>query len=130
MMEDKSEIPKPKLSMVGEDGNAFSIMARASKVARAAGWSDEKIEAYRKEAMDGDYDHLLMVTMEHFDVDSEDEVEEHFCPECGSKFDTTEEAGECCEAAEVIEQYECQECGGTYGNEEDAEDCCRGESHD
>lgn len=59
---------KPELVLVGHDGNAFSILGRAIQAARKAGWSQEKIEEYRKEAMGGDYNHLLNVTMNYFDV--------------------------------------------------------------
>jgi hypothetical protein len=59
---------KPFLQLTGEDGNAFSIMGRARRAARRAGWSKEKITEYTGKCMSGDYDHLLQVTMEYFDV--------------------------------------------------------------
>lgn len=59
---------KPELELTGHDGNAFSILGRARRVAKRAGWSTEKIEEYTKKATSGSYDELLAVTMEYFDV--------------------------------------------------------------
>lgn len=61
-------VKKPRLKMVGEDGNAFAIVGRALKVARKAGWSKEQIDEYIKKAQSGDYNNLLRVTMEYFDT--------------------------------------------------------------
>lgn len=60
---------KPILELSEQDGNAFLIMGKAVKVARKAGWSQEKIDEYMEKAQSGDYDHLLQVTMEYFDVE-------------------------------------------------------------
>ena len=59
---------KPALQLVGTDGNAFAILGRAIRAAKAAGWSREQRDAYTKAATAGDYDHLLATTMEYFDV--------------------------------------------------------------
>jgi hypothetical protein len=59
---------KPKLKLVGLDGNAFSILGRAHRVARQAGWSNAAWKTIQTDAMSGDYDHLLGVMAEHFDV--------------------------------------------------------------
>ena len=59
---------KPKLILVGEDGNCFYILGKAIKTAKEAGWPKEKIEKFQKEATSGDYDHLLQICMEHFEV--------------------------------------------------------------
>jgi len=64
-----NELTKPKLNLVGTDGNAFAILGKAQKVARKANWDKEKIDKFVKEAMNGNYDHLLQTCMEHFDVD-------------------------------------------------------------
>jgi hypothetical protein len=62
------EIKKPKLKLVGQDGNAFAIIGMARKVAQKAGWTQEQIEEYTSEATSGDYNHLLRTTMDFFDV--------------------------------------------------------------
>jgi len=59
---------KPVLELVGQDGNAFVVLGLAQKAARRAGWTKEQIKVYLDEAMAGNYDHLLQVTMKHFNV--------------------------------------------------------------
>ena len=59
---------KPKLKLVGENGNAFAILGKAFKVARQAGWTKEQIEEFKSKATSGDYNNLLAVCMEYFDV--------------------------------------------------------------
>jgi hypothetical protein len=56
---------KVKLNLVGIDGNAFSIMGAFKAKARREKWTHEEIDAVLKEAMSGDYDHLLATIMEH-----------------------------------------------------------------
>jgi len=60
---------KPRLKLVGADGNAFAVLGKAIHTARCAGWSQEKIEEFRKKAMEGDYDHLLQTCMDYFEVE-------------------------------------------------------------
>ncbi len=59
---------RPRVELLGQDGNAFNIMGLCHKAARKAGWTKEKIEAVMKEMKSGDYDHLLQVALTHFDV--------------------------------------------------------------
>jgi hypothetical protein len=63
---------RPKLRLVGEDGNAFAILGRAHRAARRAGMPEEQWDAIVKEATSGDYDHLLQTMLQHFDCDSEE----------------------------------------------------------
>ena len=60
---------KPNVKLVGEDGNAFSIMGRVKKALRQAGADQEYIDKYLKEATSGDYDHLLVVSMKYVNVE-------------------------------------------------------------
>lgn len=62
------EEKKTPLKLSGANGNAFMVMALAQCAAKKAGWSDMKIAAYARDARSGDYDHLLQVTMEYFNV--------------------------------------------------------------
>lgn len=57
-----------KVKLVGENGNAFAILGKVSKELKRAGHK-ELAEEYMKEATQGDYDHLLMVTMEYVEVE-------------------------------------------------------------
>ena len=66
--EKKSEI-KPKLNLSNIDGNAFVIMGAASKALKNAGYSDDLIKKYKKEATSGDYDHLIQTTMDYCEVE-------------------------------------------------------------
>ena len=58
-----------KVELVGQDGNAFAIMGRVTNAMRRAGVDREIIKQYQQEAMSGDYDHLLQVTMEYVEVE-------------------------------------------------------------
>ena len=62
------EYKKPKVKLVGKDGNAFAIMGRVAEALRKAGASKEEIKKYQTEAMSGDYDNLLRITMNYVDV--------------------------------------------------------------
>ena len=55
--------------LVGIDGNAFVVMATTAKALRRAGASKAFEDAYRAEAMSGDYDHLLATSMAYLDAD-------------------------------------------------------------
>jgi hypothetical protein len=56
-------LEKPELELVGLDGNAFSVMGAVSGALKDAGNDKDVIDSYRKQAMAGDYDHLLRVSM-------------------------------------------------------------------
>ena len=60
---------KPKLSLVGQDGNAFMILGLAKRAAKKAGWSEQEIKCFINEATGGDYDNLLQTCMKYFDVE-------------------------------------------------------------
>jgi len=66
---------KPKVKLVGEDGNAFAILGRVIKALKRAGYTEEEIKQYRKDATSGDYDHLLAVTLEWVDEAGDEEEE-------------------------------------------------------
>jgi hypothetical protein len=59
---------KPKVKLVGRDGNAFAIMGACSQAARRAGWTKEQVDAVLEDMMSGDYNHLLATAMKNFDV--------------------------------------------------------------
>ena len=65
----KGPLTKPTVKLVGEDGNAFSIMGRVKKALRRAGADKEYVDKYLKEATSVDYDHLLAVSMEYVNVE-------------------------------------------------------------
>lgn len=51
--------PNIKVDLVGKDGNAYAILGRCKIAARIAKLPQPEISAFLKEAMSGDYDHLL-----------------------------------------------------------------------
>lgn len=51
-------------SLVGIDGNAYSIMGYVSKAMRNTGHTKKEIDDYLEDAMSDDYDHLLYVSCE------------------------------------------------------------------
>jgi hypothetical protein len=63
-----SKTKKPRVKLVGINGNAYSIMSACRSAAKKAGWTDEQIHALFEEMMEGDYDHLLRTACIYFDV--------------------------------------------------------------
>lgn len=62
--------PEINIPLVGEDGNAFSILGRVQRIMKRNGLHDE-IENFRTEATSGDYDNLLRTVMAWFSVDTD-----------------------------------------------------------
>lgn len=56
--------PDIRVKLAGEDGNAYAILGRVCKAMRRGGVSPEDIKTYQSEAKSGDYDNLLVTTME------------------------------------------------------------------
>ena len=48
-----------KVKLIGTDGNAFALLGKVGQALRENGESKEFIDAFLKEAMSKDYDHLL-----------------------------------------------------------------------
>ena len=66
--------PAPKypdiyVPLVGEDGNAFSIIGRAMKAMRRAKLPESEMNAFRDEATTGSYDQLLQAVMRWFETE-------------------------------------------------------------
>jgi hypothetical protein len=60
--------PEITVELLGQDGNSFMILGLVAKALRRAGVPKDEIAQYQKEAMSGDYDHLLQTTMAWVDV--------------------------------------------------------------
>lgn len=58
----------PEVELIGQDGNAFAILGKVSKALKKARADKEYVDSYLHKAMDGDYDHLLSVTMEYVNI--------------------------------------------------------------
>lgn len=59
---------KPTVKLIGESGNAFSVLGRVTKALKRAGMKTES-DAFLKEATEGDYNHLLRTAMKYVDVE-------------------------------------------------------------
>ncbi len=68
--------PQVNVRLVGEDGNAFSIIGRTTKAMRRAGIPKDEIDAFTKEATSGDYDNVLRTVMATVSVDTDE------CEDC------------------------------------------------
>ena len=101
LAEKRKKLGKPQVRLVGQDGNAWAIMGRVDAALRKHGYTKEDVNIYQEDAMSGDYDHLLRVTLEWVD-----QYQNKGCGECGS--------GCCCNG--------CCEC-----DEPSAGDDCRWE---
>ena len=60
---------KPTGKLIDTNGNAFAIMGRVREALHKAGADKEYVDQYLKEAMFGDYDNLLCVTMDYVHVE-------------------------------------------------------------
>jgi hypothetical protein len=60
--------PNVDVTLTGTDGNAFALMGRVTEALRKAGHRDA-VDEFRKEAMSGDYSHLLRTCARYVNVD-------------------------------------------------------------
>jgi len=59
---------KPKVKLIGEDGNAFNILGKVNRALVKAGMHEEA-KAFMEEATAGDYNHLLATVQKYVDVE-------------------------------------------------------------
>jgi len=59
---------KPVVRLTCKDGNAFAIIGACKQAARKAKWPKEKIDELVKKMMSSDYNNLLTVAQNRFDV--------------------------------------------------------------
>lgn len=69
MRDQKKTRTNVKVPLVGEDGNAFAIIGRVRTALRRAGYEPELIEEFTRDAMSGDYDHLIQTVLEYVDAE-------------------------------------------------------------
>ena len=58
---------KKEYSLIGVNGNAFSIMGYVRQAMKETNFNKKEIEAYIKDATSSDYDHLLTVSIDMID---------------------------------------------------------------
>ena len=59
---------KPKVKLIGSDGNAFAIMGACRKAWLDAGKDMKEWNKIMEEMMSGNYDNLLNIAMKYFEV--------------------------------------------------------------
>jgi len=64
---------KVKMSLVGLDGNAFSLIGAFIKAARKQGYTSEEINAVIDKCIAGKYDHLLCTLMDNIESANSEE---------------------------------------------------------
>jgi hypothetical protein len=62
------EKQKPKVKLIGRDGNAFFILGTVRKALMKEGMGQEAKE-FMEKATSGDYNNLLRVVMDYVDVE-------------------------------------------------------------
>jgi hypothetical protein len=62
------EKQKPKVKLIGRDGNAFFILGTVRKALMKEGMGQEAKE-FMEKATSGDYNNLLKVVMDYVDVE-------------------------------------------------------------
>jgi hypothetical protein len=100
MVNDKygAKSDRPKLRLVGKDGNAFAILGRAHQAARRAGMPEDEWKKIQAEATSGNYDHLLVTMLKYFDCDAEEDEDEPRVPSIEQLEEWMAEGG--CEATD------------------------------
>ena len=61
--------PDVHVRLTGRDGNAFMVLGTVLAALKRAGVTQPEREAFRAEAMSGDYDHLLATAMRWVEVE-------------------------------------------------------------
>ncbi len=64
---------KPKVTLVGSDGNAFIVIGTATRAIKKFNRDCEEsekidVKAFQKESMSGDYDKLIQTVMKYCEV--------------------------------------------------------------
>lgn len=60
---------KPKIELVGQDGNVFAVMGRASRALKQAGMADEAKEMFDRVTSCGNYYEALNIISEYVDTE-------------------------------------------------------------
>lgn len=84
-------------TLVGVDGNVFVIMGTVINALREAGHGDDIISRYKSEAMSGDYDHAIAVSLAYTKMPDGPDMTEQcgcgenvdddgYCPSCDPEY--------------------------------------------
>ena len=64
-----SKYPNITVKLVGQDGNAFNLLAIMRRELKRNGVSSEEVNQFMEEAMNGNYDHLLQTCIKWVNVE-------------------------------------------------------------
>ena len=64
-------------SLVGVNGNAFSLLVHFQQLARRQGFDKEWIDSVLEDAKSADYDHLIYTLSSHMEYEDSEEEEEY-----------------------------------------------------
>ena len=59
---------KPKVKLIGEDGNIFHVLGECTKVLLDHNYDDDYIKDFTDKCMRGDYDQALATIQQYFEV--------------------------------------------------------------
>ena len=65
---------KPKMELLGQDGNIFGILGRASRLLKEAGQKDQADEMFRRVTSSGSYEEALRIVSEYVDTELSGQV--------------------------------------------------------
>lgn len=72
-----------RFTLVGVNGNAFSVMGYVTRCMRTCRKTKEEQDTYLKDAMSSDYNHLLAVSCEMIDkLNAENDSDKDLNPMC------------------------------------------------
>ena len=67
---EKEQVPqKPKMELVGQDGNIFGILGKASRLLKRAGQSEQADEMFSRVTACGDYYEALNIISEYVETE-------------------------------------------------------------
>ena len=75
----------PKYSLVGQDGNAYSLMGYTANALRREGLKELVLEM-QEEATSGGYCHLIAVCVDYLDIANAKAIENGYEGDCGDDF--------------------------------------------
>lgn len=61
--------PQVTVQLSGMDGNAMAIVGRVRRALDRAGINDDVVETFVRQALSGDYDHVIQTCMKWVDVE-------------------------------------------------------------
>ena len=65
----QAKYPHIQVTLSGTSGNALSLVGAVERGLRRADVDPAEIQQFRKEALSGDYDHVIQTAMRWVDVD-------------------------------------------------------------